>query len=404
LVTNLSQYTRYFEGEAAGDPAVGVMERMCAIDLVQPRAGAIERRRHHVLAGVASAVVLVATVAVFSTSAVRSGLLSSDTWAWGDRPMTIDPMAAANQAASLASVAKQGFLAEQNKLAQLRMVQVSQMSETEAARPNHAAATAAASSKAFTPVPFSNEVAQRLQAVNGAAENAQAAASQALGKDVTGSIKLWKGSYRASPDLALPSRTTRNGLALDYFHLNTLPAATAVRFAKREVVGAMAKPAIPSPGLRNIDKMARRAFEQGTEIVVSRRQKAGILPMTINKGWSYSLKKVKEQVGENVVNAQMAVAKIGGGDSSAVEPDASHPAAAEPLKAPAAAAPISTSHAKVAEVDEKKKNEQSKLGQLEEKLKRLKQENEMEIQLNNLKAKEATIENKYPHLHKTKAN
>mmetsp|Transcript_9799 Transcript_9799/g.15516 ORF Transcript_9799/g.15516 Transcript_9799/m.15516 type:complete len:365 (+) Transcript_9799:2-1096(+) len=364
----------------------------------------MERRRHHILAGVASAVVLVATVAVFSTSAVRSELLSSDTWAWGDRPMTIDPMAAANQAASLASVVKLGFLAEQNKLAQLRMVQVSQMSETEAARPNHAAATAAASSKAFTSVPFSNEVAQRLQAVNGAAENAQAAASQALGKDVTGSIKLWKGSYRASPDLALPSRTTRNGLALDYFHLNTLPAATAVRFAKREVVGAMAKPAIPSPGLRNIDKMARKAFEQGTEIVVSRRQKAGILPMTINKGWSYSLKKVKEQVGENVVNAQMAVAKIGGGDSSAVEPDASHSAVADPLKAPAAAAPISTSHAKVAEVDEKKKNEQSKLGQLEEKLKRLKQENEMEIQLNNLKAKEATIENKYPQLHKTKAN
>jgi len=392
------------------------MERKCAIDLVQPRVGAMERRRHHVLAGLASAVVLVATVAVFSTSAVRSELLSSDTWAWGDRPMTIDPMAAANQAALLASVAKQGFLAEQNKLAQLRMVQVSQMSETEAARPNHAASTAAASSKAFTPVPFSNEVAQRLQAVNGAAQNAQAAASQALGKDVTGSIKLWAatghhqiwhylpGSYRASPDLALPSRTTRNGLALDYFHLNTLPAATAVRFAKREVVGAMAKPAIPSPGLRNIDKMARRAFEQGTEIVVSRRQKAGILPMTINKGWSYSLKKVKEQVGENVVNAQMAVAKIGGGDSSAVEPDASHPAAAEPLKAPAAAAPISMSHAKVAEVDEKKKNEQSKLGRLEEKLKRLKQEKEMEIQLNNLKAKEATIEKKYPQLHKTNTN
>jgi len=382
-------------------------------------------RTRHIVAGVAAVVALVAAVAVvLGRSSVPGGaaaLLSSNTWAWGDQPMSMDPMAAATQAASLASVAKQGYMAEQHKLATLRMVQVGQMSgalQEEAAKSHAQQSHALAASKAFNPVPFSSEVAQRLQAVNGAAENAQAAASHALGNDV---LKLWapyKGSYikdshMSSHMVALPSRTTRNGLALDYFHLDTLPAATAVRFAKREVVGAMAKPAPPSPGLLSVDQMAKKAFEQGTEIVVSRRQKAGILPMPINKGWNYSLKKVKEQVGEKVVKAQKAVAKVDyeakkrsskmvAGHAAAAPAAVQPAAAAKPSSVPAsrAASVASTAIAAIAEAA-KSTDTQGKLGKLEAEVKRLKQEKKMEEQLNSLKAKEATLETKYPQLNRS---
>lgn len=68
--------------------------------VVQPRRGTMERTRH-IVAGVAAVVALVAAVAVvLGRSSVPGGaaaLLSSNTWAWGDQPMSMDPMAAATQ-------------------------------------------------------------------------------------------------------------------------------------------------------------------------------------------------------------------------------------------------------------------------------------------------------------------
>ena len=162
--------------------------------------------------------------------------------------MTVDPASAATQAASLASVAKQGFLAEQHKLAQLQMVQAATVSGELTKGAQGAAKRATlepAASSSFTPEPFSSEFAQRLSAVNGAAQRAQAAAVQALGHDaLRGGSQMLRtraagtlsdSSFMAS-QMALPTRTTRNGLALDYFHLGGLPAAA--RLGRRGDGGA----------------------------------------------------------------------------------------------------------------------------------------------------------------------
>ncbi len=95
--------------------------------------------------------------------------------------MTVDPASAATQAASLASVAEQGFLAEQHKLAQLQMVQAAKVSGelTKGAQGAKRATLEPAAASSFTPKPFSSAFAQRLSAVNGAAQRAQAAAAQA---------------------------------------------------------------------------------------------------------------------------------------------------------------------------------------------------------------------------------
>lgn len=354
-----------------------------------------------------------------SPGRVRTGsLLSMNSWAWGDQPMTVDPMSAAVQAASLASVAKQGYLVEQHKLAKLRMVQVSQLSG--ALNPDKAPAAQKTTVHTFMPKPFSDRVAQKLQAVNGAAKGAQKAAAAALEHGtlpgVTGASKLWSpftGSYLASPKLALPTRTTRNGLALDYFHLNSLPAATAVRFAKREVAGAMASPAQPSQGLLDVDERAKQAFEQGTKIVVSRRQKAGILPMPINKGWNYSLKEAKEQVGEKVATAQQAVEQINAdavhADAVSGKVDAAEPApaafsvsAAAPAKSEAAAAPtraaIKEAQAVTVNINAASGEVQDRLKKLEAEVKKLKEEKAMEDKLAALRGAEAKLESKYPQL------
>jgi hypothetical protein len=351
-----------------------------------------------------------------SAGRARTGsLLSMNSWAWGDQPMQIDPMSAAVQAASLASVAKQGYLVEQHKLAKLRMVQVSQLSgalNTDQA-PAAKKMEHSVLDKAFLPKPFSDQVAQRLQAVDGAAEGAQKAAAAAL--EHGNASKLWSpfmGSYLASPKLALPTRTTRNGLALDYFHLNGLPAATAVRLAKREVAGAMARPAKPSPGLLDVDAMAKQAFEEGTSTVVSRRQKAGILPMPINKGWNYSMKEAKAQVGEKVAKAQQAVERVDadavnadavpGKDDAAEHAPAAAVAAAAPAKSEAASAPtraaVKEAPAVTVNINAGSGQVQDRLGKLEAEVKRLKEEKAMVDKLDALKVAEAKLESNYPQL------
>ena len=323
--------------------------------------------------------------------------------------MTVDPASAAVQAASLASVAKQGYLAEKQKIAQLRMVQIETVSGEEA-RSQHATANSTGkkakhADHTTAPVPFTNEIAQHLQAINGAAKDAQAAAAEALVyRKQAGGGQGPISSYMASPDVELPSRTTRNGLALDYFHLDSLPAATAVRFAKREVAGAMAMPTAPSAGLRSVDEMAKQAFKQGTAIVVSRRQKAGILPMPINKGWKYSIKKVQEQVGEKVSKAQKAVAKV---TSGSVAPTPVAVAGSTGTVVPAAMSVASPPKAKaklprtaqVVQSSAGSGDVLGRLGQLEAEVEKLKQEKAMEEKLKTLRSEEATLESKYPLLH-----
>ena len=349
-----------------------------------------------VVAAVLGALILVSTSARGSEN---SGLLSTNSWAWGDQPLPgIDPASAAVQAASLARVAHEGFLAESHKLAKLRMLKVAQLSGAFKSQ-----GTLDASEDTASTQPFSDEVAQRLKAVDGASKDAQIAASAALSHNplpgVQGSSKLWSpitGSHLASPDLALPPRTTRNGLALDYFHLTNLPAATAVRFAKREVAVAMVKPAASPPGLQSVDAMAKAAFEKGTETVVSRREKAGILPMPINQGWHYSIKKAKEQVGEKVTEAQMAVAKINA--KSTVSQNSSVAAVLEPV-----ANTTVTDTEAASEGSEKgtgSPDVDDRLEKLEAEVKRLQQQKSMIDKLNALKAKEAHLESKYPGLNR----
>lgn len=357
------------------------------------------------IAGVSLVAAVFGALILVSTSArgsENSGLLSTNSWAWGDQPLPgIDPASAAVQAASLARVAHEGFLAESHKLAKLRMLKVAQLSGAFKSQ-----GTLDASEDTASTQPFSDEVAQRLKAVDGASKDAQIAASAALSHNplpgVQGSSKLWSpitGSHLASPDLALPPRTTRNGLALDYFHLTNLPAATAVRFAKREVAVAMVKPAAPPPGLQSVDAMAKAAFEKGTETVVSRREKAGILPMPINQGWHYSIKKAKEQVGEKVTEAQMAVAKINA--KSTVSQNAS--ASVATVLQPVANTTVTDTEA-ASEGSEKGTGSPDVDDQLEKleaevkRLQRLQQEKSMVDKLNALKAKEAHLESKYPGL------
>jgi hypothetical protein len=348
-------------------------------------------RVRHVLSGAASMLALVGALALARSSgsseesAPAVVRLSTTSWSWGDQPMTVDPADAAVQAASLAHVANQGFQAEQHKLAGLRMVQVAQMSGA-LSKP-----TVKAAERTLAPMqPFAPEIAQRLRAVDGAAQDAQAEAMQVTGHGpLSGRLTAWAASasatgYLGSHDLALPTRTTRNGLALDYFHLSSLPAATAVRFAKREVVGAMAKPAAPSPGLLTVDQKAKQAFQQGTDIVVKRRQKAGILPMPINKAWNYENKKVKEAVGENVVQAQRAAAKAETGSGRGKTP-------ATMARDKGAANGVGR---KVITPD--------KLKKLEAEVQRLKEQQEMEDMLNSLQGKEATLEKEYPQLQRGK--
>ena len=346
-------------------------------------------RVRHVLSGAASMLALVGVLALVRSSgsseesAPAVVRLSTSSWSWGDQPMTVDPADAAVQAASLAHVANQGFQAEQHKLAGLRMAQVGQMSGA-LSKP-----TVKTAERTSAPMqPFAPEIAQRLRAVDGAAQDAQAKAMQVTGRGpLSGRLKSWSASasatgYLGSHDLALPTRTTRNGLALDYFHLSSLPAATAVRFAKREVVGAMAKPASPSPGLLTVDQKAKQAFQQGTDIVVKRRQKAGILPMPINKAWNYENKKVKEAVGENIVQAQKAAAKAETGSGKTSATMARNAGAANGVGR------------KVIKNDKVKK--------LEAEVQRLKEQKEMEDMLNSLQGKEAMLEKEYPQLRRGK--
>jgi len=313
--------------------AHGVCPRRDRITM-QPAAAAFEpvvrHRRHqlhrvrHVVSSVAFMLALGVLALMLSGWKSSAALqLSTNSWSWGDQPMTVDPADAAVQAASLAHVANEGFQAEQHKLAALRMVQVGETSGALSKRQSKPDSTEL--KHALAPVqPFAPEIAQRLRAIDGAAKNAQAEAMQITGHGtLAGRLKAWSGSASetgksGSHHLVLPTRTTRNGLAMDYFHLSSLPAATAVRFAKREVIGAMAKPASPPSGLLTVDQRAKQAFRQGTDVVVKRRQKAGILPMPINKAWSYENKKIKEAVGENIAEAQKAVAsgKLGSDKSS----------------------------------------------------------------------------------------
>ena len=92
----------------------------------------VQRRRngaHHMWASGGAVLALAAAVIVVSGRGhAAAGLLSMNSWSWMDKPMTVDPASAATQAASLASVAKQGFLAEKHKLAQLQMVQAEKVS------------------------------------------------------------------------------------------------------------------------------------------------------------------------------------------------------------------------------------------------------------------------------------
>jgi hypothetical protein len=365
----------------------------------------VQRRRngaHHMWASGGAVLALVAAVIVVSGRGhAAAGLLSMNSWSWMDKPMTVDPTSAATQAASLASVAKQGFLAEKHKLAQLQMVQAEKVSGALEEGEAQPAQTVPAAS--FKPRPFSSEVAQRLSAVNGAAQRAQEAASHILGTDRPLSRGPGTGavSYMAS-QMALPTRTTRNGLALDFFHLTSLPAAAAVRFAKREVAGAMAKPAPASPGLLSVDAMAQQAFQQGTATVVTRRQKAGILPMPINKGWTSSMKRVKEQVGEKLERAENAVAQVA--KDAAVQDVA---ASAAVVGAVPVAAPNATDKALTAETAEVRgvhsgvaagNTVEDRLGQLETEVKKLKAEKAMEDKLKALKAEEENLESKYPRI------
>jgi hypothetical protein len=79
-------------------------------------------------AALALAAAIVAVIVVSGRGHAAAGLLSMNSWSWMDKPMTVDPASAATQAASLASVAKLGFLAEKHKLAQLQMVQAEKVS------------------------------------------------------------------------------------------------------------------------------------------------------------------------------------------------------------------------------------------------------------------------------------
>jgi hypothetical protein len=357
------------------------------------RRPALRRARHVVVGAVAVAVALVGILALVRTSGHTrpAARLATGSWSWNDQPMTVNPADAAVQAASLAHVANDGFQAEQLKLAKLRMAQVGELSGE---RPSAAHAQSQRAAAAAPAQPFAPEIAQRLQAVDGAAQDAQAAAMQVIGRGpLSGRLHAWSASsgatgYLSSNALSLPTRTTRNGLALDYFHLDSLPAATAVRFAKREVDGAMAKPASPPAGLLSVDQKAMQAFEQGTDIVVKRRQRAGILPMPINKAWKYENQKVKEAVGDNVVNAQRAVANAHAGTvaKSASKRSAEH------VSTPSSVAPEASDgrvHAAA---------EQNKLKKLEAEVKSLKAQKEMEDQLNSLQSKEAKLEREYPKL------
>ena len=327
--------------------------------------------------------------------------------------MTVDPAAAAMNAASLASVAEKGFLEEEQKMAKLRMLQVQQLSghahNGESIKSGKASGALKAAPSGFAP-----QIAQHLQAVSGAAADAQRAANKALGRDMSnGTPVVWstkpaKGTYWASPDLELPSRTTRNGLALDYFHLGSLPAATAVRFAQREVAGALQKPTPAVPSLQIVDEKAKKAFEQGTDIVVSRRQKAGILPMPINKGWKYSLKKVQEKTGETAAVAQGATAisqplSAGKGDRKA--PAA--PASAVGVQPQAKAVKLAPKVTAKSKTDPKKppgfasvgsKDVLDRLGSLEAEVDKLKKEKTLEDKLKILKVQQAKLEEKYPQL------
>ena len=157
---------------------------------------------------------------------------------------------------------------------------------------------------------------------------------------------------------------------MDYFHLNSLPAAVAVRFAKREVAGALAPPAPTNPDLRDVDKQAEKALAQGTATVVSRRQKAGILPMPVNqRGWDHTMKRIKEQVGDE---AHAKRRNSGDGD---IVPQASPVKTKKTAQNVEVASPPQPTKAGV----------EGRLGKLEAEVARLKKQKSLEDRLHALK-------------------
>ena len=307
--------------------------------------------------------------------------------AWSDQPMHVNPAVAAVQAASLATGAQQVLQDSRRQLATLRLAQVPQRAGGPVQWPKAAApAGNADAARAY----FSREIAQRLHRVDTAAQSAKDAAVKTLGLSpqltwIAKPMAASSHSLSTSPDLVLPSRTTRNGLALDYFHLNSLPAAVAVRFAKREVAGALAPPAPTNPDLRDVDKQAEKALAQGTATVVSRRQKAGILPMPVNqRGWDHTMKRIKEQVGDE---AHAKRRNSGDGD---IVPQAS------PVKTKKTAQNVEV----VSSPQPTKAGVEGRLGKLEAEVARLKKQKSLEDRLHALKVEQAGLQAKYPLLTK----
>ena len=307
--------------------------------------------------------------------------------AWSDQPMHVKPAVAAIQAASLATGAQQVLQDSRRQLATLRLAQVPQRAGGPVQWPKaRAPAGNADAARAY----FSREIAQRLHRVDAAAQSAKDAAVKTLGLSpqltwIAKPMTASSHSLSTSPDLVLPSRTTRNGLALDYFHLNSLPAAVAVRFAKREVAGARAPPAPTNPDLRDVDKQAEKALAQGTATVVSRRQKAGILPMPVNqRGWDHTMKRIKEQVGDE---AHAKRRNSGDGD---IVPQASPVKTKKTAQNVEVASPPQPTKAGV----------EGRLGKLEAEVARLKKQKSLEDRLHALKVEQAGLQAKYPLLTK----
>ena len=334
------------------------------------------------LAVVLGGLMMAAALAGPERSTSVSLALGFKSTAWSDQPMHVNPAVAAVQAASLAT-GDQSRL----QLATLRLAQVPQRAGGPVQWPKAAApAGNADAARAY----FSREIAQRLHRVDTAAQSAKDAAVKTLGLSpqltwIAKPMAASSHSLSTSPDLVLPSRTTRNGLALDYFHLNSLPAAVAVRFAKREVAGALAPPAPTNPDLRDVDKQAEKALAQGTATVVSRRQKAGILPMPVNqRGWDHTMKRIKEQVGDE---AHAKRRNSGDGD---IVPQAS------PVKTKKTAQNVKV----VSPPQPTKAGVEGRLGKLEAEVARLKKQKSLEDRLHALKVEQAGLQAKYPLLTK----
>ena len=346
------------------------------------------------LAVVLGGLMMAAALAGPERSTSVSLALGFKSTAWSDQPMHVNPAVAAVQAASLATGAQQVLQDSRRQLATLRLAQVPQRAGGPVQWPKAAApAGNADAARAY----FSREIAQRLHRVDTAAQSAKDAAVKTLGLSpqltwIAKPMAASSHSLSTSPDLVLPSRTTRNGLALDYFHLNSLPAAVAVRFAKREVAGALAPPAPTNPDLRDVDKQAEKALAQGTATVVSRRQKAGILPMPVNqRGWDHTMKRIKEQVGDEAhakrTNEDAVQDSSGDGD---IVPQAS------PVKTKKTAQNVKV----VSPPQPTKAGVEGRLGKLEAEVARLKKQKSLEDRLHALKVEQAGLQAKYPLLTK----